>query len=64
MEELLQNISQCTICKAHLPLGPRPVVTANPNSKIVIIGQAPGSKVHISGIPMGRPKRKKITRMA
>lgn len=51
MKNLLKNIQQCTICKAHLPLGPRPVVSAHPNSKIVIIGQAPGTKVHASGIP-------------
>jgi uracil-DNA glycosylase len=51
MKDLLHNIKQCTICKDHLPLGPRPVVSAQPNSKIVIIGQAPGTKVHASGIP-------------
>ena len=51
MKDLLRNIDQCTICKAHLPLDPRPVVTAHPNSKIVLIGQAPGTKVHESGIP-------------
>lgn len=51
MQELLHNISQCTICSKHLALGPRPVVSAHPDSKIVIIGQAPGTKVHNSGIP-------------
>ncbi len=51
MENLLEDIKQCSICKAHLPLGPRPVVSAHPNSKIVIIGQAPGTKVHASGVP-------------
>ena len=51
MEELLHNISQCTICSEHLELGPRPVVSAHPDSKIVIIGQAPGTRVHNSGIP-------------
>ena len=51
MQELLHNIKQCSICKDHLLLGPRPVVSAHPNSKIVIIGQAPGTKVHASGIP-------------
>ena len=51
MEALLNDISQCTICKEHLALGPRPVVSAHPKSKIVIIGQAPGTKVHASGIP-------------
>lgn len=60
MKELLHNISQCTICKAHLPLGPRPVVTAHQHSKIVIIGQAPGTKVHASGIPWDDQSGKKL----
>jgi uracil-DNA glycosylase family 4 len=51
MKELLTKIGQCEICKEHLPLGPRPVVSGHPQSKIVIIGQAPGTKVHESGIP-------------
>lgn len=51
MQDLHHRIKNCTLCKAHLPLGPRPVVTAHANSKIVIIGQAPGTKVHASGIP-------------
>lgn len=51
MQKLLKDIKQCTICNADLPLGPRPVVCAHPKSKIVIVGQAPGTKVHASGIP-------------
>ena len=51
MQNLLKNINHCTICQDHLPLGPRPVVSAHKNSKIVIVGQAPGTKVHASGIP-------------
>jgi len=51
MQQLLNNINQCRICEEHLALGPRPVVSASKNSKIVIIGQAPGTKVHASGIP-------------
>ncbi|MGV6831879.1 MAG: uracil-DNA glycosylase family protein [bacterium] len=51
MEQLLENIQQCRLCAEYLPLGPRPVATAHENSKIVIIGQAPGTKVHLSGIP-------------
>lgn len=51
MKDLLHNISQCTICEKHLALGPRPVVSAHKESKIVIIGQAPGTKVHASGTP-------------
>lgn len=51
MDVLLNDIRQCKICLKHLPLGPRPIVTAHPESKIVIIGQAPGTKVHTSGVP-------------
>lgn len=51
MEDLLHDIRQCKICSKHLPLGPRPIVSAHPESKIAIIGQAPGTKVHNSGIP-------------
>ena len=43
-------IAGCTLCAAHLPHGPRPVVQFSPRSRIVIIGQAPGSRVHASGI--------------
>ncbi len=62
MEKLLSEIKNCTICEEHLALGPRPVLAAHKNSKIVIIGQAPGTKVHASGIPWddasGRQLRK------
>jgi uracil-DNA glycosylase len=51
MDDLLHEIRQCTICSKHLPFGPRPVVSSHSDSKIVIIGQAPGTKVHNSGIP-------------
>lgn len=51
MKDLLYNIRQCDICEAHLPLGTRPIVSAHPESKIIIIGQAPGTKVHASGVP-------------
>ena len=50
-EQLLGDIRGCTICAAHLPLGPRPIVQAATGARILIIGQAPGSKVHDSGIP-------------
>ncbi|MFD2561280.1 uracil-DNA glycosylase family protein [Aquimarina rubra] len=51
MKKLLSSISKCDTCASKLELGPRPIVSANINSKIVIIGQAPGSIVHASGIP-------------
>ncbi|MEM7690142.1 MAG: uracil-DNA glycosylase family protein [Pseudomonadota bacterium] len=48
---LHREITACTHCAEHLPLGPRPVVQFAPSSKILIIGQAPGTKVHKSGVP-------------
>ncbi len=51
MDNLLQQIRNCKICEDNLPLGCKPVLTAHYNSKIVIVGQAPGIKVHQSGIP-------------
>ena len=51
MEKLLSDIKNCTICEKYLALGPRPVVRAHKDARVVIIGQAPGTKVHASGIP-------------
>ncbi|MEO1729884.1 MAG: uracil-DNA glycosylase family protein [Pseudomonadota bacterium] len=45
------EIAACTVCAEHLPLGARPVVQFSANSRILIIGQAPGAKVHSSGVP-------------
>ncbi len=51
LKDLETEIAACTICSAHLPLGPRPVVRVKPAARIVIIGQAPGTRVHESGVP-------------
>ena len=51
LESLLTEIRACRICADHLPLGPRPVVVARGPARILIIGQAPGTKVHATGIP-------------
>ena len=48
---LLKEVRACTICKAHLPHGPRPVLQLHPKARILIAGQAPGRKVHESGVP-------------
>ncbi len=48
---LLQSIQHCDICKKYLPLPPNPIVQIHPSAKVLIIGQAPGLKVHESGIP-------------
>ncbi len=51
MKRLLTEISKCTHCADQLNHSPRPVVSFSEESKIVIIGQAPGSVVHKTGIP-------------
>jgi len=51
LDRLLVDIRACRICAADLPLGPRPVLRARATARILIVGQAPGTRVHESGIP-------------
>ncbi|MBA5638610.1 uracil-DNA glycosylase family protein [Duganella sp. LX20W] len=51
LDQLLTAARQCRACEAHLPLGPRPVLQAGATARILIVGQAPGARVHASGIP-------------
>ena len=51
MKNLLEEIKACTVCLPHLKDGVRPIVSVSPKSKILIIGQAPGSIVPKTGIP-------------
>jgi uracil-DNA glycosylase len=53
--DLVADIRSCTICAEHLPLGPRPVVQIDPAARVLIVGQAPGRKVHESGVPFDDP---------
>lgn len=53
--DLLDTIKRCDICADHLPLGPNPVVRASASAQLLIIGQAPGTRVHASGIPWDDP---------
>jgi uracil-DNA glycosylase len=41
----------CTVCAAHLPLGPRPVFQVSATARLLIASQAPGTKVHLTGVP-------------
>lgn len=52
---LLGDIRACQICAAHLPHKPRPIIRAKPSARIVIAGQAPGTRVHESGMPFTDP---------
>jgi len=54
-EHLLVDVRACRICEAHLPHPPRPVLRAAPSARVLIVGQAPGRRVHESGIPWNDP---------
>ena len=51
LASLLNEVRACVICTEQLPLGPRPVVQVHPLARILIAGQAPGRKVHETGVP-------------
>ena len=51
LESLLAAVRNCRACEAHLPLGPRPVLQVGATARILVVGQAPGLRVHASGIP-------------
>ncbi|WP_240782121.1 uracil-DNA glycosylase family protein [Qipengyuania sediminis] len=50
---LRAEIAACRACEAHLE--PRPVATFSPTARLLIIGQAPGTAVHASGVPWDDP---------
>jgi uracil-DNA glycosylase len=52
---LVTEVRACTICEPHLPNGVRPVLQVNSDAKILIAGQAPGRRVHATGIPFDDP---------
>lgn len=52
---LLTRIRACTLCAGHLPLGPRPVIRVDPRLRVLLTGQAPGTRVHASGLPWDDP---------
>lgn len=53
--ELLAVVRACRACAEHLPLGPRPVLRAHEAARVLIVGQAPGLRVHTTGIPWDDP---------
>ncbi len=55
LDALLRDVRACRICEGKLPLGPRPVLRASTAARILIVGQAPGARVHETGIPWNDP---------
>lgn len=51
LDALLAAVRGCRACEAHLPLGPRPVLQASASARLLVVGQAPGRRVHESGVP-------------
>lgn len=51
MKNLLNQINQCRLCENILPLEPNPILQVNENSKILLVGQAPGIKAHHTSTP-------------
>ncbi len=62
LHHLLTDIRACMVCEQHLEHGPRPIVQASSYARIVIIGQAPGRRVHESGIPWNDPSGRTLRR--
>lgn len=54
-QQLVDQVRQCRICQDHLPLGPKPVIQMHPDATILVAGQAPGKKVHHTGLPFNDP---------
>jgi len=55
LDALLDRVRACTLCAPHLPHGVRPVLRASATARLLIIGQAPGARVHATGIPWNDP---------
>jgi len=60
LERLLREVRACTVCAAHLSNLPRPVLRAAASARLQIVGQAPGRKVHETGIPWNDPSGDKL----
>ncbi len=60
LSALLAEIAACRVCADSLPLGPRPVLQAGADARVLIIGQAPGIRVHQSGVPWDDASGKRL----
>jgi len=60
LDRLLREARDCTVCAAHLPHPPRPVLRMAATARLLIIGQAPGRRVHESGIPWNDPSGQRL----
>ena len=62
LDGLLGSVRNCRVCEADLPLGPRPVLQVGSTARILMVGQAPGVRVHNSEIPWDDPSGERLRR--
>ena len=62
VDTLLAEVRACTLCAAHLPHAPRPVVQLHPSARILLAAQAPGRKVHETGLPFNDASGERLRR--
>ena len=60
LDQLLIEVRSCRVCASELPLGPNPILRAKRSARVLVIGQAPGTKVHTTGIPWNDPSGKRL----
>jgi len=60
LKSLLSEVNRCQLCAASLPLGPNPVLQCSASAKILLAGQAPGRRVHNTGIPFDDPSGNRL----
>ena len=60
LDALLAEVRACRLCAPQLPLGPRPVLRAGATARLLIVGQAPGTRVHETGIPWNDPSGERL----
>lgn len=60
LDALLRDVRACTLCEPHLPLGARPVIQMAARARLLVAGQAPGRRVHASGIAWDDPSGERL----
>lgn len=55
LERVCREARACRLCERHLPLGPKPVFHVGATARLLIVGQAPGRRVHATGVPWNDP---------
>ncbi len=60
LDQLTVEIRACTLCAHALPMGPRPVLQVSESARILIVGQAPGIRVHQTGVPFDDPSGNRL----